>query len=385
MINIATSGVTNIFLGTSGATAVYLGSNLVWSTGGHDYSQDYFTLKALESGDFYWNVSNVEYSLNDGAWTTWTATDSANTLSVSADDKIRLKSKNTSYTSFPIHATGNYDAEGNVMSLFYEDDFEGQTKLRGQYASRGLFYNSTTLVNAENLVLPATELTIECYLEMFRGCTSLVTAPKNLPANVLSTYCYHTMFAGCTSLKTAPELPATALSSGCYQNMFNGCTSLVNAPDLPATTAAGNCYQNMFAGCTSLVNAPKIAATTLGGNNCYQSMFEGCTSLVNAPELPASALTSSCYKQMFAGCTSLVNAPDLNATTLTTSCYRQMFQGCSNLNYIKCLATDISAGSSHYNWVTGVAAAGTFVKAAGMNDWGTGTSGIPNGWTIVDA
>jgi hypothetical protein len=34
------------------------------------------------------------------------------------------------------------------------------------------------------------------------------------------------MFRGCTSLTTAPELPATTLASNCYHGMFQGCTSL---------------------------------------------------------------------------------------------------------------------------------------------------------------
>ena len=60
------------------------------------------------------------------------------------------------------------------------------------------------------------------------------------------------MFRGCTSLTTAPALPATTLTEYCYANMFYGCTSLTTAPTLPATTLANNCYATMFWGCTSL-------------------------------------------------------------------------------------------------------------------------------------
>lgn len=59
-----------------------------------------------------------------------------------------------------------------------------------------------------------------------------------------------------------------------------------------------------------------------------------------------------------------------------------MFDGCSSLNYIKCLATDL--GSNNLGGFTnGVAATGTFVKATGMV-WPTGTSGIPDGWTVQE-
>ena len=168
--------------------------------------------------------------------------------------------------------------------------------------------------------------------------------------------------------------------------MFDGCTSLRTAPSvLPATTLAQYCYSNMFYNCTSLTTAPALPATTLA-NGCYSSMFYGCTKLTTAPELPATTLTEGCYSHMFEGCTSLTTAPELPATTLEyNSCYQRMFAGCTKLNYIKCLATDISASSCTYYWVSGVAATGTFVKASSMNDWTTGDDGIPIGWTVQDA
>ena len=58
---------------------------------------------------------------------------------------------------------------------------------------------------------------------------------------------------------------------------------------------------------------------------------------------------------------------------------------CESLNYIKCLATDISATNCTNGWVSGVAATGTFVKASSMTSWTTGTSGIPTGWTVQNA
>ena len=89
---------------------------------------------------------------------------------------------------------------------------------------------------------------------------------------------------------------------------------------------------------------------------------------------------------MFKGCTSLTTAPELPATTLASGCYNSMFAGCTNLNYIKCLATNISASDCTYNWAYGVASTGIFVKASSMNDWEIdSTNGIPSGWTVQDA
>ena len=61
-----------------------------------------------------------------------------------------------------------------------------------------------------------------------------------------------------------------------------------------------------------------------------------------------------------------------------------MFYGCSLLNYIKCLATNISANYCLSDWVNGVASSGKFVKAASMTSWTKGISGIPDGWAVQD-
>ena len=58
-----------------------------------------------------------------------------------------------------------------------------------------------------------------------------------------------------------------------------------------------------------------------------------------------------------------------------------MVKDCASLNYIKCLATDISASNCTGSWVSGVASTGTFVKKQGIT-WAEGISGIPTGWTI---
>ena len=113
-------------------------------------------------------------------------------------------------------------------------------------------------------------------------------------------------------------------------------------------------------------------------------MFNGCTSLTTAPKLPANTLVDDCYQYMFYKCTSLTTAPELPANTLVDGCYQYMFYKCTKLNYIKCLATDISATNCTNGWVNGVASTGTFVKAAGMTSWTTGTSGIPIGWTVEE-
>jgi hypothetical protein len=80
----------------------------------------------------------------------------------------------------------------------------------------------------------------------------------------------------------------------------------------------------------------------------------------------------------------LTAAPVLLPKTLAQQSYQEMFAGNKNLNYIKCLATGISAANALTNWVSSVSETGTFVKDPTMVSWGIGKSGIPSGWVISD-
>lgn len=303
----------------------------------------YLTFVALEDGTFSFKKSsantntNISYSLDNGS--TWTELQSeSNTPLVASGNTIMWKGELTPVLIDGIgsfSSSGKFDAECNIMSLLYSDDYSGKTSLNGKdYA----FYH------------------------LFKGCSGLT----------------NTVYL---------EMPATTLSNSCYHSMFIGCTSLITTPKLPARTLQMSCYENMFGGCTSLETPPVLGASILA-NDCYESMFNGCTSLKTAPALPAVTLAAGCYGDMFLNCISLTTAPVLYATTLVEHCYDAMFANCSNLNYIKCLATNAGTGQSgandHTDWVLGVAANGTFVREAGAS-WLIGDrSGIPAGWTIVD-
>lgn len=279
-----------------------------------DYSTQYCTTVALGDGDITLNGMNsgntFSYSTDNGA--TWSTPAQVNTVPVSNGDKVMWKGTATPISGHGSYAIGNFsstadfNAEGNIMSLLFGDNFVGQTDLTGKnWAFHYLFAQATHLISAENLKLPAT---------------------------TLSDYCYASMFIQCSNLTKAPQLSAMTMTEGCYFYMFNRCTSLTEAPVLPATTL---------------------------GTGSYYGMFQDCTSLTTAPALPA--------------------------TTLASVCYANLYKGCSNITSITCLATDISAEMATEDWVDGVASTGTFTKAADMTSWQSGTSGIPSGWTVVDA
>ena len=272
------------------------------------YAEAYFTTVAREDGTISFNIwksmgtdmiTSISYSTDNGeTWTTTANQDNKEEhltidVNVNTGDKVLWKGIATQtgyndeddygdYVGSFFSSDCEFDAKGNVMSLLYGDNFKGQTTLEGDGAFCYLFYDydeekTCGIVNAKDLILPATTLAICCYRNMFHGCTLLTSAPI-LPATTLASSCYSDMFGGCTSLTSAPILPATTLVEGCYSFMFTGCTSLVNAPILPATTLANYCYQGMFVRCTSLVSVSILPATTLV-EGCYYSMFNGCTSL----------------------------------------------------------------------------------------------------------
>ena len=134
-----------------------------------------------------------------------------------------------------------------------------------------------------------------------------------------------------------------------------------------------------------------------GKNYAFSRLFESATTIqsVSADFLPATTVSQYCYYRMFYGCSSLTTAPTLPARTLSSSqryCYQYMFYNCSKLNYIKAMFTTDpgSRNSSNqayytYNWVSGVASSGTFVKNSSATWNRTGVWAVPSGWTIQTA
>lgn len=252
---------------------VYYDNNIVIQ-----YQKKYLTIEALDDGNLTISYRNTfEYSTNKGI--TWTPITSANTVSFNAGDNIMLKITNngngmsidSSDGIGTIKYTGRHNVYGNVMSLRVGDRFKeiSDDQINNWFTHdifRNLFSGDTALVSAEHMILPVTELKDSCYYQMFRGCTSLTTAPQ-LPATTLAEHCYQYMFLGCTSLTTAPELPATTLANYCYGNMFNGCTSLNYIKCLATDISANNCTYNFVSNVAStgtFVKAASMSSWTTG-------------------------------------------------------------------------------------------------------------------------
>lgn len=133
-----------------------------------------------------------------------------------------------------------------------------------------------------------------------------------------------------------------------------------------------------------MANYTRFSMTGLiagAGDITYLFKLGGTTEF---PSIPFGLGYSGGYRmtRLFSSCQSLTSAPELPIAVLEANCYANMFAVCSNLQSVTCLATDISAQNCTQNWMNGVSATGTFTKSPDMSSWTTGTSGIPEGWTV---
>lgn len=293
-MKVGTEEVQKIMYGTEELTTLAIGD---WSfpVGGDDYSKMPFTVEVLNhaSGSSAGTITltpsssalyrQLWYSKNGGEATRldFGGTTTAKSIPVTFGDKIEFAVKadqngtadgTSSYIN--INSTDEYfKVYGNIMSLAYVD-YQSATTLPSDYCFCRVFNNSTKLIDAENLVLPAEALTTYCYSQMFDGCTGLTVSPIILPATILVRSCYREMFNNCRSLTTGPELPSTTLAQECYSYMFFSCVSLSAAPYLPSTTLVNSCYSNMFRSCSSL-NYIKCLATDISAYNCLKNWVNG--------------------------------------------------------------------------------------------------------------
>lgn len=320
-----------------------------------------FTADAEQTFTMSKAVETLEYSVNGGEWKEL----GTNIVTFGGNyGKLQLRGKNNFGT-----CDFNSDNTTNIRNVKF-----------GNETSVACSGDIRTLLDYENHANVYTGNAR--FIDLFANCEVLISAPQ-LPAVELADGCYSGMFSGCTNLTIAPELPATELADNCYSGMFQNCTSLTIAPNLPAKILTDYCYYMMFVGCTSLTTAPKLYAIVTANLSCCQ-MFASCTSLVDVPDLEATSLAPGCYNAMFSDCTSLTIAPKLPASTLAVGCYYMMFSKCTKLNTVTMLATNIDAEECLTGWLWYTATTGTFYKAENMTSLLKGTSGIPEGWTVVN-
>ena len=260
-----TTASTREMVGTLTLTATYSGFTATGSVDVYqkavtpDFSKEYLTFMVTNGGTIVWrkasnsaNNRSISYSINNGTWTTITASSTAGTaINVVAGDEVRFKGTNSSYSKYGSYyyacrfaGTATCCVYGNIMSLVYGDNFIEQKTLQSGGTFSGLFFSYSKMISDEEhkLVLPATTLTNDCY---------------------------HHMFYGCSNLTTAPELPALTLVDNCYSEMFGGCSKLNYIKCLATDISASNCTNNWVTGVAStgtFVKNPNMASWTTGNN-----------------------------------------------------------------------------------------------------------------------
>ena len=245
----------------------------------------YVTFKAEAEQKFMmttrngYEISGLEYSVNNGDWATVKADTEVPFGGAKGDLRLRGINPNGTATAWYAcstikftEANVNVACTGDIRTLLDWRNYNIVETNNARFSY--LFENSSVLTSAPEL--PATKLADYCYYSMFNGCTKLTSAPV-LPATTLADYCYGNMFDGCTSLTAAPELPATKLAGSCYCEMFYNCTSLESAPELPATELAESCYCKMFYGCKNLSSVTMLAPSDKinKNSNCCLYWLDG--------------------------------------------------------------------------------------------------------------
>lgn len=185
-IKLGSSNIDNIMFGATEVQSVYKGETLLWEQGKtHDYTKDYLTFTALSAGRinvYTTPAENLKLRYNGSSWMSLPMSDGTYSfITVKSGDVVEFKGNGsfvsgTSGTFTTGNSSATYNISGNVMSLVAPDDFTETTTL--STALSRLFYSNTSLVDATNLMLPATELKVtSAYSYMFRYCTNLVNGP----------------------------------------------------------------------------------------------------------------------------------------------------------------------------------------------------------------
>ena len=270
-VDLSVSSCTNNWVNGVAATGTFVqDAGTEWTTGNNgiptgwtinrEYvnpENEYLTFIVNTPGTITWTLINEDYSTktiyyskNYQAFTSLTSSLAGETISVVAGDVIRFYGNNDQYANnvFGSDASCEIEIRGNVMSLLGQSNFRTNKTLSTNYTFTNLFRYLRGTTFAENLVLPATTLTYNCYANMFYGCNKLISAPKILPATTLVASCYMQMFRGCSSLTIAPILPAINIhdqyssAGGCYTAMFLSCSNLNYVKCLAVVSSSDNNY-----------------------------------------------------------------------------------------------------------------------------------------------
>ena len=241
-------GAGGLYYGGNEISKAYMGNNLVWKKEEiNHFIKEYFTIQSLADN----NTITFNKWIDNGEWNnmpdkpikyskdlnTWTDISFVygykNKIVLNRGEKLYLKGNNSTYGRRVSTSRYDYDAYaqiladkkidvmGNIMSLVYGDNFINNNTIESSYTFLKLFKGNTKLVNAKDLILPATTLTDHCYSSMFGNCGALTTAPE-LPATTLAEDCYSYMFYNSYKLNYIKAMFTTTPSSAYTSDWLSG-------------------------------------------------------------------------------------------------------------------------------------------------------------------
>lgn len=296
---------------------------------------------------------NLKYRVYDSStdtWSNWTRLFIDNTITLqNVNDAVQLWNQSTSFNKFfpnrdddgylmrvgRIGTTGKINLYGNVQSLL---DFSRDCTEIGNFME--LFYGSSGLYDASNLLLGAHYLTYKCYGNMFQS----------------------------SGLQYPPTMFSSHLVNGCFAGMFSYCKKLLVCPPLPAVFLPTNCYQSMFQYCESLTSTALMPQKIMVSPTCMSHMYSYCKNLTSAylPYMESEKVSG-------------------------WVCYHMLY-GCNSLNQITVDFTNWGNNDESdwfYSWIDGVALGGTFYKPLELSEEYSSRDAvhmdrIPEDWTVIN-
>ncbi len=257
-----------------------LAANTYYSISRSTLSYKGFTITGISNGTtITFNYDGIEYSLDDGDnWIPYTAK-----FTLNADDIACIRGNRTQYFNPGTDEYGTpsnkpiFEANklcyisGNIMSLLADNEHLSESAFQGAFSKGKTAISYIDIHPDDPLILPVTEMASQCYMQMFRNCTSLTRAPQFRVESTAFRCCYN-MFRDCSNLTdiSGIELPAMTLSQDCYRELFRLCKKLTGAaPKLPAPTLVQECYRQMFS--DSKITSIICLATDISAKDCLNT------------------------------------------------------------------------------------------------------------------